>query len=147
MRKIATVSLLLAALTALACGLGGTESSNGSGGSGGGAGVTGANEGAAAKIGDPVRDGKFEFTVQEVECGVKEVGPELLEEKAQGQFCLVTITVKNIGTEPQAFSDSTRRASPSTVSSTRPTAGRACSSTMAATRSSPRSIPVTRSPV
>ena len=54
-------------------------------------------------IGDPVRDGKFEFVVKGVECGVKKVGSEFLEEKAQGQFCLVEMSVTNIGDEAQLF--------------------------------------------
>lgn len=54
-------------------------------------------------IGDPARDGKFEFVVSGVECGVDEVGGEYLNETAQGQFCLVTMTVTNIGDEAQLF--------------------------------------------
>lgn len=60
-------------------------------------------EGGAAGIGDPVRDGKFEFVVKSVECGAKKVGSEFLEEKAQGQFCLVDMSVTNIGDEAQLF--------------------------------------------
>lgn len=54
-------------------------------------------------VGDEARDGKFAFTVSTVECGVKEVGDEFLKQKAQGQFCLVTMSVKNIGDESQIF--------------------------------------------
>lgn len=54
-------------------------------------------------IGDPARDGKFEFVVSGVECGVEEVGDEFLNETAQGQFCLVTMSVTNIGDESQFF--------------------------------------------
>lgn len=54
-------------------------------------------------IGDPARDGKFEFVVSNVECGVDEVGSEFLNETAQGQFCLVTMSVTNIGDEAQFF--------------------------------------------
>ena len=56
-------------------------------------------------IGDAVRDGKFEFTVTKVEKGVKKVGDEYLNAKAQGQFVLVHMTVKNIGKEAQTFYD------------------------------------------
>ncbi len=58
----------------------------------------------AAGIGDPVRDGKFEFTVTEVETGVSEVGDEFLSEQAQGQFVLVHMTVSNIGDQAQMLS-------------------------------------------
>jgi hypothetical protein len=60
----------------------------------------------AAGIGDPVRDGKLEFTVTKVKCGVAQVGSEFLNEKAQGQFCLVTLKVHNTGNAPRTLSDS-----------------------------------------
>ena len=55
----------------------------------------------AAGIGQPVQDGKFEFVVQGVECGATSVGSQYFDEQAQGQFCLVNLAVKNVGTEPQ----------------------------------------------
>jgi hypothetical protein len=61
------------------------------------------------KVGQPVRDGKFEFTVQSVKCGVGQVGEEPLTKPAQGQFCLVTVKVKNIGDKPQTLSDSDQK--------------------------------------
>lgn len=64
---------------------------------------TDADAGSTYGIGDPAPDGKFEFTVSAVKCGVKKVGSEFLEAKAQGQFCLVTMSVKNIGDESQLF--------------------------------------------
>lgn len=54
-------------------------------------------------LGDEARDGKFAFTVSSVECGVEKVGSEFLEEEAQGQFCLATMSIKNIGDESQIF--------------------------------------------
>lgn len=60
----------------------------------------------AAGIGDAVRDGKFEFTVTEVETGISEVGDEFLSEQAQGQFVLVHMTVSNIGDQAQMLSGS-----------------------------------------
>lgn len=60
-------------------------------------------EDGAPGIGDPTADGKFTFTVSQVECGVEEVGSEFLSETAQGQFCLVTMTVENTGDEAQTF--------------------------------------------
>jgi Domain of unknown function (DUF4352) len=64
---------------------------------------------ADGKIGEPVRDGKFEFTVRSVKCGVSQVGEEPLTKPAQGQFCLVTVTVKNIGDRSQTLSDSDQK--------------------------------------
>lgn len=60
-------------------------------------------EAALPGVGDPVRDGKFEFTVMKVEPGVKEIGDEFLSQEAQGQFVLVHLTVENIGNESQYF--------------------------------------------
>lgn len=59
-----------------------------------------------AKIGQAVRDGKFEFTVTSIQCGKPSVGDQYLSKTAQGQFCLLNLTVKNIGNESQTFSDS-----------------------------------------
>ncbi|WP_232050293.1 DUF4352 domain-containing protein [Actinoplanes sp. OR16] len=64
----------------------------------------------AAGIGDAVRDGKFEFTVSKMKCGVDSVGSDLLGQKAQGEYCLIDIKVKNIGKEAQTFIDSAQKA-------------------------------------
>ncbi|HEX5456108.1 MAG TPA: DUF4352 domain-containing protein [Candidatus Saccharimonadales bacterium] len=65
---------------------------------------------ATAKIGQPVRDGKFEFTVKGMKCGEKSVGNEFIKAKAQGQFCRVSLTVKNIGDEAQTLDGSSQYA-------------------------------------
>jgi hypothetical protein len=64
-------------------------------------GTGGGGAGAAGTVGlnKPARDGDLEFTVSKVECGKSEVGEEPIVAKAQGQFCLVSMSVKNIGTE------------------------------------------------
>lgn len=61
-------------------------------------------------LGDPVRDGKFEFTVAGVKCGAAKVGNQFANETAQGMFCLVDVTVKNIGQEAQTFSGASQKA-------------------------------------
>jgi hypothetical protein len=58
-----------------------------------------------ASLGQPVRDGKFEFTVGRVQCGYRTVGQDFYTKEATGQYCLATMTVKNVGRSPQAFSD------------------------------------------
>jgi hypothetical protein len=60
------------------------------------------------RIGTAVRDGKFEFTVTKVDRGIKQVGGDLLGEKAQGRFALVHVTVKNIGDESQLLDDTSQ---------------------------------------
>lgn len=65
---------------------------------------------AAAPAGASVRDGKFEFTVQSVTGGAKEVGDNpYLKQTAQGQFFVVTVKVTNIGDKPQSFSPSNQK--------------------------------------
>ena len=74
------------------------------------------NDNAAGKnavetgLNQPARDGKFEFTVTTVKCGATSVGSDLLSEKAQGEYCLVDVTVKNIGDVPQMFDGSSQKA-------------------------------------
>lgn len=67
------------------------------------------NKATTAKLNEVARDGKFEFTVASVECGKPSVGTnEYLTKRAQGQFCLVTVTAKNIGSEAQTFDSSSQ---------------------------------------
>lgn len=57
-----------------------------------------------AKIGTAVRDGKFEFVVKGVTCGQTTVGTNpYLTKTAQGQFCSLNLSVKNIGNEAQSL--------------------------------------------
>jgi len=64
---------------------------------------------SVAKIGEAVRDGKFEFTVTSFTCGKTSVGTNpYLTKEAQGQFCLLDVSVKNIGTEAQIFDSSSQ---------------------------------------
>jgi hypothetical protein len=54
-------------------------------------------------VGTAVRDGKFRFTVTKVNCGRTLIGSADFGAKAQGEFCLVSLTVKNIGDKPQTL--------------------------------------------
>lgn len=64
---------------------------------------------AAPGVGTPVADGKFEFTVTNVEQGVGRVGSDMFGEDAQGQFLLVHVTVRNVGDEAQYFDSSSQK--------------------------------------
>jgi hypothetical protein len=109
------LALIVTALVALGCGAGSTDDDAAASGA-----DTGTNAGTdekkaddkpkTAKIGQPARDGKFEFTVKSSKCGVRTVGTSLLGAEAQGQFCLVTVNVKNIGKESQMFDGSSQKA-------------------------------------
>lgn len=79
-------------------------------GGGGGVGGAAAAGPVAAGINQPARDGKFEFTVIKVQCGLAQVGDELLNRKPQGQYCLVTVKVTNIGTEPRTLAAANQHA-------------------------------------
>ncbi|MFG1866999.1 DUF4352 domain-containing protein [Micromonospora arborensis] len=115
MRKTTTFALLATAVVALGCGAGSTDNATNSSNDAGGAsdnavGAKGDDKPKTAKIGEPARDGKFEFTVKSSKCGVAKIGTDLLGAKAQGQFCLVTVNVKNIGKEAQMFDGSSQKA-------------------------------------
>jgi hypothetical protein len=74
---------------------------------------TGAAKAAQPKtagMGDKARDGKFEFVVTGVDCTKSKVGDEFLNKTAQGKFCIVSVTVTNIGNEAQTFDGSNQTA-------------------------------------
>lgn len=59
----------------------------------------------AAAMNTPVRDGKFEFVVTDVQTGLSSLGDnQFLAEEAQGQFVIVTMTVQNTADEPKGLS-------------------------------------------
>ncbi|MEU4562676.1 DUF4352 domain-containing protein [Actinoplanes sp. NPDC023936] len=57
----------------------------------------------AAGVGDPVRDGKFEFVVSRVDCSRTSFGIEQLKRTAEGRYCVVSLSVRNIADEPKYF--------------------------------------------
>jgi hypothetical protein len=65
---------------------------------------------AVGQMNQPAKDGNFEFTVTGVKCGVASVGPADFGQKAQGEFCLVSVNVKNVGTTAELFSDISQKA-------------------------------------
>ncbi|SCL35935.1 protein of unknown function [Micromonospora rhizosphaerae] len=54
-------------------------------------------------IGDKVRGGDFEYTVNSVKCGISQVGTSFLNTKAQGTFCRVNVTAKNVTKSAHTF--------------------------------------------
>jgi hypothetical protein len=61
----------------------------------------------AARIGTPVRDGKFQFTITSVS-HAKSVGDTAdgFGDTAQGKYTILHVTVTNIGSQPQTLFDS-----------------------------------------
>jgi hypothetical protein len=106
---------IVGAVVVLCCGagvltvaLGGKLGKSGTSGTSGGGHAAATNAAAPKNAGldQPVRDGRFEFTVTKVACGKTKEGDEFLNKAAQGQFCEVSMTVRNIGNQPQTFSGS-----------------------------------------
>lgn len=60
-------------------------------------------------IGDVVKDGKFSFEITKIEKGLAQVGQGFAASKAQGQYVLVHVTVRNIGDEAQLFDGSAQK--------------------------------------
>ncbi|WP_369253320.1 DUF4352 domain-containing protein [Geodermatophilus amargosae] len=60
-------------------------------------------ESSAVGIGQPAADGDFQFVVNGVDCSQTQIGDQYLSTQAQGQFCIVDLTISNIGSEAQSF--------------------------------------------
>lgn len=78
----------------------------------GGSGVTKSEDKpkTTVKLNETARDGKFEFVVKSVECGKTTIGTnQYLTKNAQGKFCLMTISVKNVGDKAQGFFGSNQK--------------------------------------
>jgi hypothetical protein len=56
-------------------------------------------ESPAVAVDNSMRDGKFEFDVNNLKCGVYSYG--VFEEKPLDQFCLLNVTITNIGEAAQ----------------------------------------------
>lgn len=78
----------------------------------------------AGAMGKPSVDGKFQFTVTGMHCGVPSVGDDVLGKKAQGNFCLINVTIKNVGSSAEIFDSNSQKATgpDGTQFSTDPTA-------------------------
>ncbi len=48
-------------------------------------------------LGEAVSAGDWTFTVTDLDCGLDQVGDDFLNKEAQGQFCLMSLKVKNNG--------------------------------------------------
>ena len=104
--KVATVFLGIVALVIIVSAAGGSKTTT----------STGSSKDSktnikveTAKIGQAVNDGKLEFTVTSIECGKTSVGSNpYLTKTAQGQYCLLNVSVKNIGNEAQSLTSSSQ---------------------------------------
>lgn len=64
-----------------------------------------------AKLGEAAPDGQFEFVIKSVTCGKPSVTDSsgYVTKTAQGQYCLMNVTVKNIGDKQQYFSENDQK--------------------------------------
>jgi hypothetical protein len=102
---LAVVALLT--LIAVATGGGSKTDSSSDGGS---SSTGGGSSESAVGLNEAARDGKFEFTVSGVDCSKNTIGEAALSKTAQGTFCIVSLTVKNIGNEAQLLDASSQKA-------------------------------------
>lgn len=58
---------------------------------------------AGPGLGDAVRDGKLEFVISRVDCAQRTLGAEQLKRTASGRFCVVSMTVRDIGDGAKYF--------------------------------------------
>ena len=99
-RFILLAAIALIVIIVVATNSGG-NSSNGDGSNGGGSSSGGSA--SAAGLNQPVRDGKFEFNVNSVDCSQATLGTSGITTQANGTFCLVSVKVANIGNEAQTL--------------------------------------------
>ncbi|WP_409330803.1 DUF4352 domain-containing protein [Trujillonella humicola] len=100
---VAAIAVIAVIASQSAGGSGDSGGTSANGGAAGGAGDSAPAVNADATIGQPARDGKFEFVVQGIDCSRTEIGSQYMSTTAQGTFCVVDLTVSNIGNEPQSF--------------------------------------------
>jgi hypothetical protein len=65
---------------------------------------------AVGQMGQPTTDGKFEFTLTGMKCGAKSVGGDQLGNKAQGEYCILDVRIKNVGDSAETFNDMPQKA-------------------------------------
>ncbi|GAA1614804.1 DUF4352 domain-containing protein [Actinoplanes couchii] len=58
---------------------------------------------ARLSAGKAVRDGQFEFTVTKTDCSRSTVALEQLKRTADGRFCVITLSVRNVGDDDKYF--------------------------------------------
>ncbi|GAA2710425.1 hypothetical protein Apa02nite_081950 [Actinoplanes palleronii] len=58
---------------------------------------------AGPGFGDAVRDGKFQFVVSAMDCSRTSIGVERLKRTAAGKFCVISLSVRDIGDGTKYF--------------------------------------------
>lgn len=73
------------------------------------------NAGAQSHLGEELQGGPFRFKVTQAECVGREVGAPPETRVAQGRFCLVYLTLRNVGDRPEVYSASLQLVSDSSA--------------------------------
>lgn len=68
------------------------------------------NRQSSAAMGQPVRDGNFQFTANHIRCGIQQIGTPDAYQTPTGQFCVIDLTIKNVGAAPASFADTIQKA-------------------------------------
>ncbi len=103
-RFILLAVIALIVIIVVATSGGGDESGSSASSPGGGA--SSGDSVTAVGLNQAVRDGKFEFNVTGMDCSKTTLGADPISTQASGVFCLVNVSVANIGSEAQTL-DST----------------------------------------
>lgn len=101
-RKRFIIPAALCALV-LAAGIAGQSPETPTAAAGTGVDVSTSPERAMPRIGEPASDGDFTFVVSGVDCGSTQVGDKYINTKAQGQFCILGVSVTNKGNSAGSF--------------------------------------------
>ena len=104
----AVIALIVIIVTATSSG--GESGSSSSSSDGGSSSTEGGSSENAVSLNQPARDGRFEFTVTGLDCSQNTIGEAPASKTAQGTFCLVSLTVENIGNEAQLLDASSQKA-------------------------------------
>jgi hypothetical protein len=107
---LAVVVLIILIVVISTSGGGNSSSSSSSGGGSASGGGSSSGSAKAAGLNQPVKDGKFQFTVTGEDCTKSTLGNPPLTKKAQGTFCVVSVTVQNIGNQAQLLDASSQYA-------------------------------------
>ena len=108
-RKLLFLAVAIVLIIVIVKVAGGGGSSTSSSGSTSGGSSSGSSA-QAAGLNQPVQDGKFEFTVTGDDCSKNTIGEDPLSKTAQGTFCVVSVTVTNVGDKAQMLDASSQKA-------------------------------------
>ena len=109
-KKKRFILLAVIALIVIAINSGGDSGSSSSSSDSGSSSTGSGSSENAVGLNQAARDGKFEFTVTGQDCSKDTIGEAPLSKTAQGTFCVVSLSVKNVGNAAQLLDASSQKA-------------------------------------